>query len=92
MVKISIGDLIRWRNPLYVASNRPSAQWHHALIVSLTKREVYDCDGHRVEIELLFMGNKQSSVRFNVTLEFLHDVGEIQKLLDGEWATLEHED
>ena len=92
MDKIGIGDLIRWRNPLYVDGLTPSGQWHHALIVSLTRREVYNCDGHRVEIELLFMGSKRSSVRFNVTLEFLHDVGEIQKLLDGEWATLEHVD
>ena len=92
MIKINIGDLIRWRSPLYVDDNTPSGQWHHALILSLTKRNIYNSDGHRVEIELLFMGIKRSAVRFNVTLEFLHDVGEIQKLLDGEWATIEHED
>lgn len=92
MAGLNIGDLIRWKNPLYIVeggrTTGTDSAWHHALVLSLTERKfAINSQGHTLDLELLLMGNS-GAVRFNLSLEFLYDLGEIQKLLEGQWSTV----
>lgn len=96
MTELNIGDLIRWRNPLYIVEDGRTvgidSAWHHALILSLTQRKfAFNSQGHTVDLELLLMG-RSGATRFNLSLEFLYDLGEIQRLLEGEWSPVPRRD
>ena len=96
MVDINAGDLVRWKNPLYVLENgqppKANSAWHYALVLFIKQQNfAVNPRGHMVDIELLLIGHG-GTARFNLSLEFLRDLGEIQKQFEGEWVPVPQKD
>ena len=96
MVDINAGDLIRWKNPLYILEDgrlaKVNSAWYYALILFVKQRNfAFNPHGHMLDIELLLVGHN-GTARFNLSLEFLRDLGEIQKLFKGKWVMVAQKD
>ena len=55
---LCVGDLIRWKNPLYLVENGKEIEvgsWHHAIVVKITeKTQIFDeAPGNRITLMLI---------------------------------------
>jgi len=89
MDPLRVGDLVRWRNPLYIIENGREQQvgtWHHALVIEISKeiRTVSRAEGSY--ITLMLIGVSYSGQRLELPVDMFFEIGQIQKSTCGEWV------
>ena len=89
MDAIRVGDLIRWRTPLYIVENGREEEigtWHHALVIKITT-EIFALDEHESSyLTLMLIGVSYSGQKLEVPTDMFFEMGQIQKSVFGEWV------
>ena len=91
MDALCVGDLIRWRNPLYLVENGEEIEvgrWHHAIIVKITKRPPSFDDVRNYSLTLMLIGPAYPSRCLELSADMFYEIGRIQKILLGEWVCM----
>ena len=90
---LCVGDLIRWRNPLYLIDNGEEIEvgtWHHAIVIKITARpQIFEHREKNPCITLMLIGPSYPSRCLELSAEMFFEIGQIQKILLGEgvWTT-----
>ena len=74
---LRVGDLIRWKNPLYIIENgreKQVATWHHALVAKISREF------------LMLIGVSYSEQKLQLSVDMFFEIGQIQKSAFGKWV------
>jgi|TARA_R110000787_G_scaffold22256_4_gene64803 hypothetical protein len=86
---LRVGDLIRWKNPLYIVENgreKQVATWHHAIVTDISGgiRPFDKPEG--AYLTLMLIGVSHSGRRLELPAEMFFEIGQIQKSAFGKWV------
>jgi hypothetical protein len=84
------GDLVRWRNPLYIVENGSEidvSRWHHALVMSVTRHKLADTYERR-DIKLMLLGPDFCPYQLEMSIEMFLEIGNIEKISRGAWVAV----
>ena len=86
---LRVGDLIRWRNPLYIIENGREEQvgtWHHAIVVGISRETLPFSKAEGAYITLMLIGVSYSDQKLELPVEMFFEIGQIQKSALGKWV------
>lgn len=86
---LRVGDLVRWRNPLYIVENGREQQvgtWHHAIVIDISKEAIAFSKAEGAYITLMLIGVSYSGQKLELPVDMFFEIGQIQKSALGEWV------
>lgn len=86
---LRVGDLIRWKNPLYIIENgreKQVATWHHALVAKISREFLPFDNTDGAHITLMLIGVSSSGQKLELPVEMFFEIGQIQKSAFGKWV------
>ncbi len=85
---VGIGDLIRWVKPLYYIQNGKEytlENWNYALVIEVNIKVYSTLVVRNLTLQLL---GEHSSMRIDISLDMLTDLGKIEKLCERKWICI----
>ena len=86
---LCVGDLIRWRNPLYIVENgreKQVATWHHAIVAEISREVLATPKTAGDYITLMLIGVSYSEQKLQLSVDMFLEIGQIQKSAFGKWV------
>tara|TARA_B100000131_G_scaffold258037_2_gene253213 strand:- start:3776 stop:4060 length:285 start_codon:yes stop_codon:yes gene_type:complete len=88
---IKIGDMVRWRNSLFLVENgieHDVGQWHHALVVEVNTRLTKTLDTITSDLLLLMIGREHNSNYLPISYQMFIEIGNVEKLVERKWVAV----
>ena len=86
---LRVGDLIRWRNPLYIIENGREEQvgtWHHAIVAEISREHRLFNKAEGAYLTLMLIGVSYSEQKLELSVDMFFKIGQIQKSPSGKWV------
>ena len=74
---VRVGDLVRWRNPLYIIENGREEKvgaWHYAIVTEITKELLPFSKTESAHIGLMLLGMSYPGKRIELPVEMFFEV------------------
>ncbi|HCC45359.1 MAG TPA: hypothetical protein DEQ32_13225 [Gammaproteobacteria bacterium] len=93
MLLLTAGDLIRWKNPLYIVDNgkpiRANERWYHALVLEIREARIITGPSYETKsIRMVLIGKRHKKKEVFMTADALLGLSPVQRIVDCMWVEL----